>query len=132
MVLSDLKKTIYVVYRKDVDGKGSSEKKPASIILKGLAMPGKDIAILKIDGDSSLPTLKLGDGSLPLVGEQLYVYGYPAPVTNNDFVSAESAIEPTLTTGIVSAIKKFSRWMAGYSNRCQYQPWWQQRRACLQ
>jgi hypothetical protein len=27
-------------------------------------------------------------------------------VTNNDFLAAESAIEPTLTTGIVSAIKK--------------------------
>ncbi len=43
---------------------------------------------------------------MPKVGEQLLVYGYPGPVTNNDFVSVESAIEPTLTTGIVSAIKK--------------------------
>jgi hypothetical protein len=34
------------------------------------------------------------------------VYGFPGPVTNNNFVATESAIEPTLTTGIVSALKK--------------------------
>jgi len=68
-------------------------------------MPGKDVAILKIDSVSNLPTLKISTLQLPRVGEQVYVYGYPAPVTNNDFVSAESSIEPTLTTGIISAIK---------------------------
>jgi serine protease Do len=107
MTLSDLKKTVYVVYRKDVEGKGqTSETKAANIIIKGLPMPGKDVAVLKIDGDTSLPVLKIADEELPQVGEQLFVYGYPGPVTNNDFVAAESAIEPTLTTGIVSAIKK--------------------------
>src|SRR4029077_6148 len=40
------------------------------------------------------------------VGEQLFVYGFPSPVTNNNYVAIESAIEPTLTTGIVSALKK--------------------------
>jgi serine protease Do len=107
MTLSDLKKTVYVVYRKDVEGKGqTSETKAANIIIKGLPMPGKDVAVLKIDGDTSLPVLKIAGEELPQVGEQLFVYGYPGPVTNNDFVAAESAIEPTLTTGIVSAIKK--------------------------
>ncbi len=107
MTLSDLKKTVYVVYRKDVEGKGqTTESKAAGIIIKGLPMPGKDVAVLKIDGDTALPVLKIADEELPQVGEQLFVYGYPGPVTNNDFVAAESAIEPTLTTGIVSAIKK--------------------------
>jgi len=107
MTLSDLKKTVYVVYRKDGYGKGqTTETKAASIVIKGLPMPGKDVAVLKIDGDTSLPVLKIADEQLPQVGEQLFVYGYPGPVTNNDFVAAESAIEPTLTTGIVSAIKK--------------------------
>ncbi len=106
MQLYDLKKNIFVVFRADRDGRGSvSEKSPASIVIKGLPMPGKDIAILKIDGKDNRPTLHIAHGALPRVGEQLYVYGYPGPVTNNDFVSAESALEPTLTTGIVSAIK---------------------------
>ena len=42
-------------------------------------MPGKDIAILKMDGDSTLPTLKIARDELPKVGEQLFVYGFPEP-----------------------------------------------------
>ncbi|HVM90019.1 MAG TPA: trypsin-like peptidase domain-containing protein [Puia sp.] len=106
MTLSDLKKNIYVVYRKDTDSIKTTETKAATVIIKGAPMPGKDVAVLKIDADTNLPVLKVADDELPKVGEQIYVYGYPGPVTNNDFVSAESAIEPTLTTGIVSAIKK--------------------------
>lgn len=107
MILYDLKKNVYVVYRDDSPGKGSDTvKKLATIIIKGQQMPGKDIAILKIVTGAEMPALSLADDQLPQVGEQLYVFGYPGPVTNNDFVSAASAIEPTLTTGIVSAVKK--------------------------
>jgi serine protease Do len=107
MELFDLKKNVFIVYPADNGDKtDSSIKRLATVIVKGSPMPGKDVAILKIDGDTSLPTLKINDGDLPKVGEQLFVYGYPGPVTNNEYVSAESAIEPTLTTGIVSAIKK--------------------------
>ncbi|HEY4109521.1 S1C family serine protease [Puia sp.] len=107
MILYDLKKNVYVVYRSD-NGNHHSDtvKRPADIVIKGQPMPGKDIAILKIDAKEEMPVLNLAPQELPQVGEQLFVYGYPAPVTNNDFVSAASAIEPTLTTGIVSAIKR--------------------------
>lgn len=106
MILYDLKKNVYVVYRSDSGNLHSDTvKRPASIVIKGQPMPGKDIAILKIAALDEMPVLNLA-GSLPNVGEQLFVYGYPGPVTNNDFVSAASAIEPTLTTGIVSAIKR--------------------------
>ena len=104
MELYDLKKEIFVVYGSNKMG-SRPIKKAASVVANGQPMPGKDVAILKIDGDSALPTLKIANDELPEVGEQLYVYGYPAPATNNDFVAMESAIEPTLTTGIVSAIK---------------------------
>lgn len=107
MILYDLKKNIYVVYRSDMDGRASDTvKKLADIVVKGEPMPGKDIAILKISDGEQLPVLKLASPDLPRVGEQLFVFGYPGPVTNNDFVAAASAIEPTLTTGIVSAIKQ--------------------------
>lgn len=107
MQLFDLKKVIYIEYSVDDDkGNTSSIKKSAQVIIKGQPMPGKDIAILKMDGDSVLPTLKIATDELPKVGEQLFVYGFPGPVTNNNYVATESAIEPTLTTGIVSAIKK--------------------------
>lgn len=107
MALYDLKKDIFIEYSVDTDdGKTSSIKKSAHVIIRGHPMPGKDIAILKMDGDSTLPTLKIAQDELPKVGEQLFVYGFPSPVTNNNYVATESAIEPTLTTGIVSALKK--------------------------
>jgi len=107
MALYDLRKEIYVEYSVDTDnGSTGSLKKVAHVIIKGQPMPGKDVAILKMDGDSTLPTLKIAEDNLPRVGEQLFVYGFPSPVTNNNYVSTESAIEPTLTTGIVSALKK--------------------------
>jgi serine protease Do len=107
MALYDLKKDIFIEYSIDADsGNTGSIKKLAHVIIKGQPMPGKDIAILKMDGDSALPTLKIAQDELPRVGEQLFVYGFPGPVTNNNYVATESAIEPTLTTGIVSALKK--------------------------
>src|SRR5450631_1465871 len=106
MALYDLRKDIYIEYSVDNDnGNTSSVKKSAQVIIKGQPMPGKDIAILKMDGDSTLPTLTIALDELPKVGEQLFVYGFPSPVTNNNYVATESAIEPTLTTGIVSALK---------------------------
>jgi S1-C subfamily serine protease len=107
MALYDLKKEIFIEYSADsTNGSTIPVKKIAHVIFRGQPMPGKDVAILKMDGDSSLPTLKVARDNLPRVGEQLFVYGFPGPVTNNNYVSAESAIEPTLTTGIVSALKK--------------------------
>jgi serine protease Do len=107
MVLYDVRRNIYVVYRSGTaDHHSDTVKKPARIVVKGQPMPGKDIAILKVSVPATMPMLTLAPPDLPEVGQQLYVFGYPGPVTNNDFVSAESAIEPTLTTGIISAIKK--------------------------
>src|SRR5450432_2962144 len=107
MALYDLKKDIFIEYSVDAEnGTTGSIKKSAHVIIKGQPMPGKDIAILKMDGDSTLPTLKIAEDELPKVGEQLFVYGFPGPVTNNNYVATESAIDPTLTTGIVSALKK--------------------------
>ena len=105
MILYGLKKNVFVVCRSDREKGSGTEKLPATIVVKGQPMPGKDIAILKVDAGKEMPVLAVADSSLPRVGEQLFVYGYPGPVTNNDFLAAESAIEPTLTTGIVSAVK---------------------------
>jgi len=106
MILYDLKTNIYVVYRSDNgDQLSDTVKKHAQVILKGQPMPGKDVAILKIATTAEMPMLTLASAALPSVGQQLFVYGYPGPVTNNDFVSNESAIEPTMTTGVVSAIR---------------------------
>lgn len=102
MILFDLKKEINVLFRTD----GSQSSKKAELIKKGSPMPGKDLALLKIGGEKDLPMLKLSKDSITNIGEQVLVYGYPEPVSNNTYISTEAAIEPTLTSGIVSAVKK--------------------------
>lgn len=107
MVLFDLQKEIFAQYRLD---NGSDIKMarrlPARVVIKGSAMPGKDVAILKIDGVEQMPTLALSKDSLVRIGEPVLVYGYPEPVTSNYYLARETNLEPTLTAGVVSAIKR--------------------------
>jgi S1-C subfamily serine protease len=106
MILFDLKKEFFVLYRSDSAKHTTAIKKDAKVIIKGKAMPGKDIAILKMDGVRNLPTLMISNDSLPRIGTEVMVLGYPEPVTTNSFLAKEANIEPSLTSGIVSAIKQ--------------------------
>jgi serine protease Do len=107
ILLENLKRNIYVTYAVDTaGGQASSKVTLARIIKKGASMPGKDIAILKIEPGNFFPTLRLADVILPRIGDRIYVYGYPDPVTRNEYLSSESAQEPSLTTGIVGGIRK--------------------------
>ena len=107
MILFDLKKEFFAVYRTDTNDQGSvSVKKKALIIIKGRAMPGKDVAILKIDGVKDLPTLTLSSDPLVRIGTEVLVFGYPEPATSNSFLASVASIEPSLTAGIVSAVKR--------------------------
>lgn len=107
ILLENLTKNIYVIYAIDtVNGHTSSKITLAQIIKKGQSMPGKDVAILKIQSSNPFPTLALANILLPRIGDRIYVYGYPDPITTNEYLSAESVLEPSLTTGIVSGIRK--------------------------
>ncbi|HTD92942.1 MAG TPA: trypsin-like peptidase domain-containing protein [Chitinophagaceae bacterium] len=107
MIIFDLKKEIFVQFRVDNgDESFTTRRMPARVIIKGKPMPGKDVAILKIDSVQQVPTLAISKDSIARIGEQVYVYGYPEPVTSNAFLARETGIEPTLTAGIVSAIKR--------------------------
>jgi len=48
----------------------------------------------------------LSKSPMAQVGSQVFVYGYPGFVANNAFLAPDAFIEPTLTTGIISGIKK--------------------------
>jgi serine protease Do len=71
---------------------------------RGEPIPGKDVAILKID-KTNLPTVRLGDDTQLTTGDKVYVVGYPGAATFHELLSAESAIEPSMTAGLVSAKK---------------------------
>lgn len=106
MILFDLKKEFYVVYRADNEKQTLAVKKPARVIVKGQPMPGKDVAILKVEQSHDLPTLTLSNDSLVRTGTEVLVIGFPEPVTTNSFLSSQTNIDPSLTAGIVSATKK--------------------------
>lgn len=104
--LDSLKKSVYVVMSGDEAGGFYQRELPARIVVKGRSMPGKDVAILKVEGLPEFPTLKVAENPKVRVGEKVFVYGYPETVTNNEFLSRSTALEPTLTNGIVSAWKR--------------------------
>ncbi|MBC8034575.1 MAG: trypsin-like peptidase domain-containing protein [Chitinophagaceae bacterium] len=103
--LDSIKKSIFVVVGSDEEGSYKREL-PAEIIVKGSSMPGKDVAILKVAGKGPHPTITMLEEEKVRVGERVFVYGYPETVTNNEFLSKSTALEPTLTNGIVSAWKQ--------------------------
>lgn len=105
MILFDLQREIYVQSRTNAIN-SVPKRMLARLIKKGSPMPGKDIAVLKVDNVREMPTLAISRDSVPRIGEQVLVYGYPEPVTSNTFLSKETMTEPTLTVGVVSAIKR--------------------------
>ena len=73
----------------------------------GEPYPGKDIAILKIEGQSNLPTVTLGDDAAMRTGDRVYAMGYPGAATLHDSIDLNQSMqEPTLTQGIISARKQ--------------------------
>jgi serine protease Do len=107
MILFDLKKEFFALYRADTGASAPiTMKQKAEVIVKGRPMPGKDVAILHIQGVKNMPTLCLSNDSLIRIGTQVLVFGYPEPATTNSFLATDANIEPSLTSGIVSAIKR--------------------------
>lgn len=63
---------------------------------------GEDIAILSVE-QSNLPTVTLGDAASVATGQEIFVIGYPAIGIGDLFADRDTALEPTLTSGVVSA-----------------------------
>ncbi len=78
---------------------------PANLITQGAAIPGKDVAILKLTKKHTYPTIRMGNDKEMRVGDQVYVLGYPAVATFHPLISEESVSEASLTRGLVSAKK---------------------------
>ncbi|MDD5148620.1 MAG: trypsin-like peptidase domain-containing protein [Candidatus ainarchaeum sp.] len=63
---------------------------------------GKDIAILKVE-KTGLPAVTLGDSENVQVGESVFVMGFPGIGGAESFFNPESALEATITRGVISA-----------------------------
>lgn len=65
---------------------------------------GKDIAVIKV-AQNNMPTTVLGDSDKVQVGTRINIIGYPGVATFQEFLDKESQLEPSMTAGIISAIK---------------------------
>ena len=76
----------------------------------GERTPGKDVAVLKIEG-TDLPTLPLAasiEQSETRTGSDLLIIGYPGKVALDSSFTLRSRMQPSLTIGHVSGIKDMS------------------------
>lgn len=83
---------------------GPAPAKPigAEVVVKGGAIPKKDVALLKVSGQNFF-TLPLRESEPLQAGEPIYVLGYPGAATFAKVFEESSQQEPTLTAGLVSA-----------------------------
>jgi serine protease Do len=63
---------------------------------------GEDVAIVSVDQEN-LQTVTLGSSEDLDTGEEIFVIGYPNLGINDFFTERNTALEPTLTSGVVSA-----------------------------
>jgi S1-C subfamily serine protease len=108
--ISNITETVYSVLGKSVpgvailqQGKQCEVKKVGDPIGTGTQ---KDVAILKIESNVELPTVKIGDSSKVATGEHVFCVGYPGVATYHPALQGMSATIPTVTGGIISAIKE--------------------------
>jgi serine protease Do len=91
-------------------GDGEVNAKRCEIVKLGVRTPGKDVAVLKIEG-TDLPTLPLASsveaGSVR-TGADLLIMGYPGKVSVDPAFTLRSRMQPSLTIGHVSGIKEMS------------------------
>lgn len=71
---------------------------PARLVTHGTEWPGKDVAILKVDGHD-MPTLALGDEVMK--GDRVYAVGYPYNATFNPYTHP-TVFSATISQGDVS------------------------------
>lgn len=88
-------------------GKVSAQDITAEVSTAGQQIPGKDVAVLKVERNN-MPTVPLGDDGQVSTGDKIYVIGYPGAATFHPVLSEASQVEPTLTSGSVSAKKTAS------------------------
>ncbi|WP_159426204.1 S1C family serine protease [Desulfolucanica intricata] len=101
-----LKKSIHTDTGMSVPGAAPDQRGFPTVIIKaGATVPKKDVAILKMEGRKNLPTLIIGDSGQIQVGDKIYVMGYPSAATHHPMLSEKGKVEPTLTSGLISAIK---------------------------
>jgi serine protease Do len=94
-------KEIHVALAKGTPGKPlRANGIPARIVEAGEPVPGKDVAVLKIDpGPSKLPSLSVGDENMLRPADDITAIGYPGESIFRNQDTDPRQVEPTQTHG---------------------------------
>nr|BFE87025.1 hypothetical protein GCM10020093_096260 [Planobispora longispora] len=76
------------------------------VAVNGTGGPGKDVALLKLDGARNLPTVPLGTDGDVRVGNALYAVGFPGTVNRDESLTEKSRLYPAITEGAYSALRE--------------------------
>ena len=68
------------------------------------AMSAKDLALLKVSGDT-FPILLLADSRSAQVGDPVHIIGFPGVVLSHELLSKSTMIQATVTNGAVSGLQ---------------------------
>jgi hypothetical protein len=105
VTVTGLTSTVSAQTGKAVAGfKKSPRGRPVEVKAVGQAYPGKDVALLKLDGEKHLPTLPVGVDGDVAQGDTLLVAGYAAASTFYSGQSTDVAVEPSVTQGPLTAV----------------------------
>ena len=99
--IENQKKEIHVALAKGTPGQTlQATGIPATVAATGEPVPGKDVAILKIDpGSSKLPSLAVGDENSLKSNDELAAIGYPGGSIFKDQSADPHQVEPTISHG---------------------------------
>ena len=89
---------------------GRPDARPCEIKKVGAPIPGKDVAVLKVEG-RNLATLPLAQGvesGSVTTGSDLLIMGYPGKVFEDPDITNASKLQPSLTFGHVSGIREMA------------------------
>ena len=105
-VIDSVRRKIYVQFGESDSGFSIPRSAIPSRVV-GVPSPAseKDIGVIKID-KTGLHPLDLGDSTKNKVGDRIYVIGYPGIVKTHPYLDEETGLEPTVTSGILSARRK--------------------------
>ena len=97
--------TAYVGVGSVVSGLGNLGKLYSAQIVDTKPAESWDLALLKVT-QSNMPTVLLGDSSQLTVGQTIYAIGYPGVVLFHSFLNEEQTMEPSVTSGVISAFRQ--------------------------
>lgn len=105
VTVTDYNVQAYVGVGSVVSGLGNLGKLYSAQIVDTKPAESWDLALLKVT-QSNMPTVLLGDSSQLTVGQTIYAIGYPGVVLFHDFLNEEQTMEPSVTSGVISAFRQ--------------------------